>query len=391
MKKTIKILSFFIVCALLCLGLVYQSAGVAEAQAIGDKISPDVTAKSALLVEKTSGIVLYENNADKKLPMASMTKLVGLGVVFDALEQGKIKLDQKVIVSKEAADMEGSEAFLDAGKLYLIEDLIKTVIISSANDSMVALAESVSGSESNFVRKMNELADDLGMNDSMFSNSTGLPCADHYSTPRDMVKIYKKICDNEVYKKYANVWIDELVHPSGRKTQLVNTNRLVKFYKGATGGKTGFTNEAGFCLTASAKKGDMELIAVVFGDESSKSRFASITSMFDYGFDNFENRVVVKKGEKVGAISIKGAKEKETAVYASKDYVRLLTKGEKFECNTALETYHVKAPISANTKVGSLLILDHNNIVVDEIDVVTGKDIEPIRAIDIMHDIFKVW
>jgi len=390
MKKFIKILSLVFV-----LGIIFTYSicgGLVLAKNSNDiKDLNNIASKSALLVDRASGTVIFEKNADKKLPIASMTKLVTLGVVFEALNQGKLKLDQYVVVSENAAKTEGSEAFLDANKKYLVEDLIKTVIISSANDSAVALAEAVSGSESDFVRKMNDYAVAIGMNDSLFSNATGLPAANHYSTARDMVRVYDKICDNLIYKKYSNVWIDELVHASGRKTQLVNTNKLVRFYRGSTGGKTGFTNEAGFCLTASAKKNDMTLIAVVLGEKTSSERFNTVTNMFDYGFNNFENRIVVKKDKSLGDIEIDNYYEKIAQIFPRKDYIKFLKKGDEFVYNTHLEMGKIKAPIKADQKIGSLLILDKNNIVIDEIDIITGKDIDEIKFYQVVDKIYKNW
>ena len=391
MKKTIFILSFFLF-GLFCVSGLASIGGFAKAKndVVADT-EPLVTAKSALLVDSASGNVIFEKDADRKLPIASMTKLVGLGVVLEALDEGKLGLDQKVTISQEAASMEGSEAFLDANNQYKIEDLIKTVVISSANDSMVALAECGSGSEKNFVRKMNEYANKIGMENSNFSNSTGLPCADHFSTARDMIKVYEKVKDHGVYKKFASVWIDELVHPSGRKTQLVNTNRLIRFYKGTTGGKTGFTNEAGFCLTASAKRHDMELIAVVMGESTSKDRFASVTNMFDFGFNNFENRVVVKKGDKICETQVKNSTIKKINGYAKDDFVKFLKKGDLFEYQTAVEMNELKAPFKEGEKIGSLLILDQNNIVTNEIDIVSGQDVDEIKIGDIVNKIYNNW
>lgn len=389
MKKTFKILSFILIL------IIFMSFGqmfvfdFAKAKAPQDEFQTSV--KAALLIDTNSKTVIFEKDADKKLPIASMTKLTGLAVVFDAIENGKIRLEQEITVSSNAASVEGSEAFLDANKRYKVEDLIKTVIISSANDSMVALAESTYGSEDNFVEKMNNLATELGMNNTRFSNSTGLPCADHYSTARDLVRVYEAVGSNAIYKKYAKIWIDELVHSSGRKTQLVNTNRLIRNYKGCTGGKTGFTNEAGYCLTASATRGDMNLIGVVIGSENSKLRFSAMTDLFDYGFNNFENRVVVKKDKPLCEISVKGSTIKTVQGFAREDYIKFLKKGEDFEYSTELQFDIIKAPVKAEQKVGSLLILDKNNIVIDEIDIITGQDIDKIKINEILDNIYVNW
>jgi len=198
-----------------------------------------ISAKSAYLIDFASGEVIYEKNSNERLPIASMTKLATLSVVFDAINKSALKLEDDVIVSKNAASIKGSTAFLDAGSRYKVSDLIKTVIIASANDSAVALAEHISGSEEQFVRRMNKMFSEFGLKDTNFENSTGLPSENHYSSAQDMAVIYKTICDNEIYKMYSKIWMDELNHPSGRKTELVNTNRLIKTYDGIEGGKTG--------------------------------------------------------------------------------------------------------------------------------------------------------
>lgn len=391
MKKTFKILSFIMISVFLALTINF-SAGLVFAKSKEFTLADvNQSCKACLLIDSVSGTIIHEKDADKKLPIASMTKLVSLGVIFDAIDNGKLKLEQDIMVSSNAGSAEGSQAFLDANKKYKVEDLIKTVILSSANDSTIALAEAVSGTEDNFAKKMNELAKELEMYDSHFSNSTGLPTVDHYSTARDMSIIYLKVSENPIYKKYSKVWIDELVHPSGRKTGLVNTNRLVKSYSSCTGGKTGHTNEAGYCLTASAKKGDMNLVGVVIGGVDSKSRFNSMISMFDYGFNSFENRVLVKKDKPICSADIKGSVEKTIELYAKNDFVKFLKKGEDFEYSTAIEIFDLKAPISDSERLGVLMILDKNNIVIEEIDLIANRNIEKIKVTEILDNIYKCW
>lgn len=391
MKKSFKILSIIFM-FIIAMSTVTSTVFFANAKSSNytlENVHNDC--KSCILIEQNTGSVIYSKEPDKKLPIASMTKLVSLAVIFDAIDNGKLNLDQEITVSSNAASAEGSEAFLDANKRYRVEDLIKTVIISSANDSTIALAEAVAGSEDNFCKKMNVLASKLEMNNSHFANSTGLPTVDHYSTARDMTIIYNQISNNIIYKKFAKIWIDELIHSSGRKTGLVNTNRLIKSYSSCTGGKTGHTNEAGYCLTASAKRGDMDLVGVVIGGKDSKARFSSMTCMFDYGFNNFENRVIVKKDESISKALIKGSKEKEIEVYPSNDYVKFLQRGENFNYTTAIELYDIKAPIEKTDKLGVLMILDENNIVIEEIDLISNRRIEKIKLNEILDNIYINW
>ncbi|MBP3581689.1 MAG: D-alanyl-D-alanine carboxypeptidase, partial [Clostridia bacterium] len=252
MKKLF--VKFFLAIMLCCLVVGFS---VPESNGYATGNSVQIKAKSALLIDYHSGKVLFEKNATDRLPIASMTKLASLAVIFDALDKGVIKKNDDVIVSETAAAVGGSSAFLDAGSSYKVSELIKSIVVASANDSTVALAEFVAGTEELFVSRMNKFARDLNLNDTNFENSTGLPTENHYSSAFDMAHIYKTMCNNELYKKYAKIWMDDFIHPTGRKTGLVNTNRLVKTYDGLEGGKTGYTDSARFCLTASASRGGL--------------------------------------------------------------------------------------------------------------------------------------
>lgn len=349
-----------------------------------------ISAKSAYLVEYNSGAVIYEKGADDRLPVASMTKLASLAVVFDYISKGIVKEGDNVVVSKTAAGTGGSSAFLDAGSTYLVSDLIKTVIIASANDSTVALAEHIAGTESVFVSKMNKLADSLNLQNTHFENSTGLPVDNHYSSAKDMVEIYKSVCNNDIYKKYSKIWIDELAHPSGRKTGLVNTNRLIRSYDGIEGGKTGYTGSAKFCLTASAKRGDMRLVGVVIGVDDSKTRFKEMSNLFDYGFANYQNKMVSSSEVPVTIAKFKNAKD-YTQVFASKDVVKFLSKTDESLFSTDYQLYNKKAPIKAGDVVGKLYVFDKNNMVVDEVDLIVKTDVAEIGFKENLNKLVKVW
>ena len=191
-----------------------------------------ISSKAGLLLDYETGSVLFEKNSAERLPIASMTKLATLAVVFDSISKGVLKESDDVVVSKKASHIGGSSAFLDTGSTYKVGELIKSIIIASANDSSVALAEHLAGSEEVFVSKMNKLALSLNLKDTNFVNCTGLPAENHYSSAKDIAEIYKQICNNELYKKHSKVWLDEFIHPSGRKTKLTNTNKLIKTYEG---------------------------------------------------------------------------------------------------------------------------------------------------------------
>ena len=383
MKKSFFIILFII----LSLGIVFSPFKTENMVFASEDIN--VSSKSALLYDEKSGTVIYEKNGDKRLPIASMTKLASLVVIFEEIEKGMFTEDSVVRVSSFAAETEGSSAFLDEGSEYKVSDLIMSVIIASANDSTVALAEFVAGSEDNFVKMMNKKANELGLENTNFMNSTGLTVIDHYSSARDIAKIYTEICDNKIYKKYSKIWMTQLVHPSGRKTDLVNTNRLVKIYEGCDCGKTGFTNDAGFCLASSATRGGMRLISVVIGAVDSKTRFDETIKLFNYGFNNYENKQVFSRYKEVGETKVVGGLVEKVCVYPENDFVKFLKKGEIFDYKLEVNTNEIKAPKDVGERVGKLYVLDKNNIVVHEDYLVINEEIKALTLADILKKIYK--
>ena len=349
-----------------------------------------ITSKSAILVDYNTGFVIFEKNVNDRLPIASMTKIAGLSVVFDYLSKGVIKEDDLVLVSSFAAGIGGSSAFLDAGSKYKLTDLIKTVVIASANDSMVALAEYVAGSEESFVLKMNKKVSDLGLKNTNFVNSTGLPAENHYSTASDMVKIYKEISNNQLYRKYAKIWMDDFIHPTGRKTGLVNTNRLVRTFDGIDGGKTGYTDKARFCLTASATRGETRLIAVIIGSDNSKTRFSEMSKLLNYGFSNYENKLIVDHEVPLTICSLKNAKNAISA-YPEKDINKFLSKQEEFVYSTDYEIYATKAPVTKGEVIGKMFVFDKDNMVIDEVNVIAGEDAKEIGFKECLDKIISAW
>lgn len=349
----------------------------------------NVDCKSALLYDKNSGTVIYSKNSEQKLPIASMTKIASLSLIFDEIEKNKLSLDEEICVSENASSVEGSSAFLDAGSLYKVSDLIMSVIVCSANDSTVALAERVAGNEDNFVKLMNKEAKALGLKNTNFINSTGLPALDHYSSAYDISKFYLKICDNPIYKKYSKIWMTELIHPSGRKTEVVNTNRLIKSYQGCDSGKTGFTNDSGCCLTASATRGEMRLVGVVIGAKDSKTRFNEMANMFNYGFSKFENRIIINKDNPLYNVKIKNSKQKEVFVYPENDFVKFLNKGEDFKYSLDYYITNKKAPFNVNDALGVLYVLDANNIVVFETNLIVRDDVDELTIQDVLNSIYR--
>ena len=347
--------------------------------------------KAAYLVDLFSGEVVFSKNENEKLPIASMTKMMSLSVIFDAIEEGKLNLEDKITISENAAKTEGSQAFLDAGASYKTSDLIKTIVISSANDSTVALSEKVAGNEKIFANLMNNKAQELGLKNTYFKNSTGLPEDGHYSSAKDCAIIYKSIVNNETYKKYANIWMDKLVHPSGRETELVNTNRLVKTYQGCGAGKTGYTSEAGYCLTTSATRNGTTLIAVVIGEKDSKTRFKEVQEMLDYGFSNFSSRPFLLASESKQLIKVNGARKERIEAMPEEDYYVFSKINEKPKLSTNYVYDEISAPIEKGNKVGTLVITNKDGVVVKKINIIATEDAPKQTIVDVIKKISNNW
>ena len=282
---------FFVFCIMLCI-LATTFCVNLGAFSFADT-SLDISSKSAILMDFSSGTILYEKDAEKHLPIASMVKMMTILLTFDEIDNGNLTEETMITTSENASGMGGSQVFIDPYVEYSAGDLIKSVIIASANDASVALAEHISGSEEAFVVKMNEKAKLLGMDNTNYTNCTGLPSPEQYSCAKDCAIVLKEVAGHDIYHKYSTIWMDELTHPSGRKTELVNTNRLIRYYEGCDGGKTGSTNEAGCCLSATAKRNNMRLISVIVGAQNSQTRFNECSKLFNYGFANFENKSII--------------------------------------------------------------------------------------------------
>ncbi|MBE2923073.1 D-alanyl-D-alanine carboxypeptidase [Anoxybacillus flavithermus] len=322
------------------------------------KIELAPEARSAILIERDTGAVLYEKNAHEPLPPASMTKIMTMLLIMEAIDQGKLKIDERVRASEYAASMGGSQIFLEPGEEMTVDDLLKGVAIGSGNDAAVALAERIAGSEEAFVHMMNEKARKLGLKHTTFENTTGLPAKNHYSTAYDMAMMAKELLKYDLITKYTGTYEDYLRENTDKKFWLVNTNRLVKFYPGVDGLKTGYTSEAKYCLTATAKKGNMRVIAVVFGAPTPKARNAQITKMLDYAFSHYETKPLYKKGETITMLPVSKGKKKSVAVVTSEPISVLLKKGEKSEAvkTTWKLNKKAKAPVKKGDVLGTLVV-----------------------------------
>ena len=343
------------------------------------------------LIDANTGTVLAEKNSDTKREVASMVKLMTSLLTIEKIESGEWSLDTELLVSDYAASMEGSQAFLDAGKTYKIDDLLKSVIVASANDSSVVLAEAYSGSEIKFVDVMNEKAKELGMNDTLYGNSTGLPALNQYSTAKDIAKLLNVVSGHELYHKYSMIWMDKLVHESGRVTELVNTNRLIKYYPGCDCGKTGFTDEAGYCLSASAKRNDMRLISVVMGAKTANDRFSTSSSLLNYGFANFKNTKVVDMLDSITTNKKLKGMSNFVLCNSEKDLYVLQKTGTTeadYEIQTTFDD--LKNPIKKGDAVGKIVV-KRGDTVLCETNLIASDDYKSPSFIDVTHAIFDNW
>lgn len=353
--------------------------------ACADSVISTSSRESVLMSE--DGQVLFEHNATEKRPIASMTKIMTLLRVYDAIDTGKVTLNDDVVVSSRAASMGGSQVFLDANATYKLENLVKSIVICSANDSCVALAEHIDGSVENFVDKMNAKAKELGLVATNFENCTGLPAISQYSCAKDVAVMFSNLIKHPHYFECSKIWMEDFVHPSGRVTGMTNTNKLVRFYDGCDGGKTGYTSEAQHCLSATAKRGDTRVIAVVVGAPDSKTRFKEVSDMFNYAFANYESKVYVNKGANVGEIDVAGGKAQSAQVEAADKLIAFGKKGNvDYSVEYELDT-SVKAPVQKGDKIGVAKLLDGNGNVVGQVDVVMSCDVQAKTYWDYVKDL----
>lgn len=334
-------------------------------------------AKSAIIIEPTTGKVIFEKNSNERLEPASMTKIMTLLLTFEAIDNGKISLDDTVTISKRAADMGGSQMFLEAGSNIRLEEIIKGVSIASANDGAIALAEFVGGSVENFVDMMNKKAEDLGLSNTHFVNPHGLHADNHYSSAYDMALMASNLINHEKILNYTSIYEDYFNKPDGSRTWLVNTNKLVRFFEGVDGLKTGYTQEAGYCLTATAKKGNVRYITVVMGEPSSDIRSRETTNMLNYAFNSFKLNTILDKSQELGTIYIDKSKQKTAKIVVKNSVTELISKEKDLPSYTYnLKVDKLKAPLKAGTKVGTVEILDNEGLIVREEEVTISYDIE---------------
>jgi len=373
----------------LCLWIPLASAA---AQPLEEGQPLSLTTPSAILAETSTGTIIFEKNADERREVASITKLMTVLLVFEALESGAVKLEDHVTVSQNAAAMKGSQALLDANAVYSLKDLLRTTIMASANDSAVALAEYIAGSEENFVRKMNERAAELGMSNTNYVNCTGYPEEGQYTTARDVCTLCCEVAKHPDYYTYSSVWLDTLTHPGGRVTDLTNTNRLVRFYEGCDGFKTGSTDAAKYCLAATAEKNGMRLVAIVLGTPVSQTRFNEARSMLDYGFASYQRTAVANKGDLLGhSLPVKGGSADTVDLMLGSGLSMLLRTGQMSELQLELALPEfVEAPIAKGDVLGQVRVLLDGQIVA-KLNCVAASDVPRPGFIEGLYRILNNW
>ena len=380
---------FAIFCGIMCIACASSSFRIDFASAESADLSVD--AKSAILIDYDSGEVLFEQNPDEKVQVASIVKLMTILLTFEEIEAGNLSLDEMLTTTENASSMGGSQVFIDPFVDYSVEDMLKSVIVASANDASVALAEKISGTEEAFVKKMNQRAKELGLNDTVYVNASGLPEPGQYSTARDVAKLTKEVLKIKDYFNYSTIWMDKLTHPSGRETEVVNTNKLIRYFKGCDGGKTGSTDEAGYCLTATAERGGMRLIAVVLGAKDATLRFNETSKLLTYGFANFENKQIISSGESLIEAEILRSKVKTVPVYAAEDFYVVSRKGDGAQYAVTVEIDEkICAPLASGEKVGTVSI-SKDGVIIKTIDAIVGTEIPAITYGESLKEIIKNW
>lgn len=358
-----------------------------------DKEAPfEVAAKGAVLIDADTGEVLFQQNAHEELPLASVTKVMTMLLVMDAVDSGKISLDDEVTISERAASMGGSQMYMEFGETHTVRELLKGVAMASANDGCVALSEYVAGSEEIFVERMNAKAEELGMRDTHFVNTNGLPVADHYSSAYDISIMSKELYQYEEVREWFTTWQDTItVGLPGKEKEfgLTNTNKLIKQYQGCDGIKTGFTSDAGYCLSASATRENTHLIAVALGCETSDIRNAEISKLLDYGFANYETYVVAEKGEVMEEIKVeKGTPQKVKAVTKER-VTAFIEKGTSGSISSKVKIdKKVSLPLVKGDEIGKLIVYQDEKQIA-EYPLVADGDVNKATFTQLVSRLFK--
>ena len=352
----------------------------------------ELTSPSAMLLEAGTGTVIFEKNADERRQVASVTKLMTLLLCLEQLQAGVIHLADPITVSREAAAQIGSQALLDAGAVYSLETLLHAAIIASANDAACALAEHMAGSENAFAEQMNQRAAELGMENTFYTNATGLPDDRQYTTARDVATLCCEICKYPDYFTHASIWMDTLTHPSGRTTDLTNTNRLVRFYEGCDGLKTGSADVSKYCLCATAEKNGLRLIAIVLGTPVSQTRFNEARAMLDYGFNGYKRVILLKKGDRLGkSVSVRLGMADRVEAAAGSGLSMLMRLGQEKQLSMEVELpQEVAAPLSAGDALGVVRVKLGSQVIA-KVAAVAAQDVPMPGLLAAFLQLFQNW
>lgn len=353
----------------------YEPLGEAKQTAAATDLK--IAAKSAILMEPRTMEILYEQNSDERVAPASITKIMSLLLIMEAIDDGRLTLDTVVTASEHAASMGGSQIWLEPNEQMTVDHLLKATVIASANDATTALAEAVAGSEETFVSMMNEKAEKLGMTNTHFMNCSGLDADNHYTSAHDVAIMSCELIKHELIKKYSTVWMDTI---RDGKSELVNTNKLVRFYEGCTGLKTGTTSTAGHCLSATAKRDNMELCAVVMGGESGNARFEGARTMLNYGFANYSYTEISPDDMEDAYVKVLNGKENQVKVRAGDNLNLLLSKGNISKITKKTEiTPEIKAPVSEGQVIGYVRVYMGEDNEIGVIELKADKTVEKLN------------
>lgn len=362
------------------------AAAALTMSALAAPVPPEVAAPSAILVERSSGTVLFEKNSHEKLAPASVTKVMTMLLTIEAVERGQISLEDEVVTSDHAASMGGSQIYLEPGERMSLHEMLKSIAVSSANDACVAVAEHIAGSEATFVSMMNDRAAQLGMKDTHFVNCCGLDSDEHYTTAYDISLMSRELLKHDMIRQYTTIWMDTV---RNGEFGLSNTNKLVRFYDGTTGVKTGFTTKAGYCISASAERDGMELIAVIMKSDTSPHRNADASGLLNYGFANY---AVVGLGEGENGtepIPVTLGHADSVAVELAENAQVLIEKAQAARVEKQLVLAEsLEAPVEKGQKVGTL-VFTLNGQQIAEVPVVAAESVERLGTMEIYGDILK--
>jgi D-alanyl-D-alanine carboxypeptidase (penicillin-binding protein 5/6) len=347
--------------------------------------------KSAYLMDFNSQECIYKENETKRMPIASVCKVMTATLCFEAIDSGKLSLDESITVSENSASMGGSQIFLASGNTYTVDQLLKSVIVCSANDSCVALAERVGGSEESFVALMNKRAEELGCFDTLFANCTGLPKETQYSCAKDVATMFANLLKYDGYFNYSKVWLEDFVHPDMRTTCMTNTNKLIKKYSYCDGGKTGFTNEAGFCLASTAKKDNLRLVSVVLGGDTSDNRFSSAINLFNFGFANYKNKLVLDSEVALNEdFEVKGGKSSTVSVCPERNSYVFSAIDKSPDVTYKVTSYNLKAPIAKGQIIGKIEVFK-DGILCDTLNLLSFEEVKKATYGDYFKNVANDW